>query len=169
MAFGRSAIARSFPISATGQFCPPTAQHASREGKTVARNIIATVYGGRKSRSTLKSLGALAAIGRRTGVARISASTFPDFSPGSSGAEFTGANCRGSKRRSGSRSTGRWMFFSRKISSNISTMRSHRRPIPALPGNREHLRSATSDKDRRSLALNERQRKESATGRDQST
>src|SRR5205085_9623993 len=33
------------PDPATGKYCPPTAQHASREGKVVARNIIASVYG----------------------------------------------------------------------------------------------------------------------------
>src|ERR1041385_3507883 len=33
------------PDPATGKYCPPTAQHASREGKVVAQNIIASVNG----------------------------------------------------------------------------------------------------------------------------
>src|SRR6266705_4689418 len=59
------------PDPATGKYCPPTAQHASGEGKVVARNIIATIYGRPKTPFSFKTLGALAAIGRRTGVARI--------------------------------------------------------------------------------------------------
>src|SRR5439155_23706839 len=55
------------PDPATGKYCPPTAQHASREGKVVARNIIASVYGTPKTPFSFKTLGALAAIGRRTG------------------------------------------------------------------------------------------------------
>src|ERR1700756_2365211 len=33
------------PDPATGKYCPPTAQHASREGKVVAQNIIASLNG----------------------------------------------------------------------------------------------------------------------------
>ncbi|MGC2322182.1 MAG: NAD(P)/FAD-dependent oxidoreductase, partial [Terriglobales bacterium] len=34
----------------TGKYCPPTAQHALREGRVLARNITATVRGGAKKR-----------------------------------------------------------------------------------------------------------------------
>ena len=78
-AFGRSAIARLFPIIRTGQFHPPTAQHASREGKTLAHNIIASVHGGKKKPFDFKIIGLLAAIGRRTGVARIFGINFSGF------------------------------------------------------------------------------------------
>jgi NADH:ubiquinone reductase (H+-translocating) len=67
------------PDPATGKYCPPTAQHASREGKVVARNIIASIYGTPKKPFTFKTLGALAAIGRRTGVARIVGVNFSGF------------------------------------------------------------------------------------------
>src|SRR5207247_5772090 len=67
------------PDSATGKYCPPTAQHASREGKVVARNIIATIYGRPKTPFSFKTLGSLAAIGRRTGVARIIGINFSGF------------------------------------------------------------------------------------------
>ena len=67
------------PDPATGKFCPPTAQHASREGKVVAENIIASVYGTPKTAFSFKTLGALAAIGRRTGVARILGVNFSGF------------------------------------------------------------------------------------------
>jgi len=50
---------------------PPTAQHASRMGKVVARNIEATIRGGTKQPFIYKSVGALAAIGRRAGVANV--------------------------------------------------------------------------------------------------
>ena len=56
---------------ANGKPYPPTAQHASRMGKVVARNIEATIRGGSKEPFVYKSVGALAAIGRRSGVANI--------------------------------------------------------------------------------------------------
>ena len=67
------------PDPATGGYSPPTAQHASREGKVVARNIMASVYGAQKKPFSFKTLGALAAIGRRTGVARILGVNFSGF------------------------------------------------------------------------------------------
>ncbi len=67
------------PDSATGGYCPPTAQHASREGKVLAYNIIASVDGKPKKPFSFKTLGLLAAIGRRTGVARILGVNFSGF------------------------------------------------------------------------------------------
>jgi NADH dehydrogenase len=67
------------PDPATGKYCPPTAQHASREGKVVAQNIMASVNGAPKRPFSFKTLGALAAIGRRTGVARILGLNFSGF------------------------------------------------------------------------------------------
>jgi NADH dehydrogenase len=67
------------PDAATGGYCPPTAQHASREGKVVADNIMGSVYGKPKKSFTFKTLGQLAAIGRRTGVARILGVNFSGF------------------------------------------------------------------------------------------
>src|SRR5215831_5358506 len=67
------------PDPATGKYCPPTAQHASREGKVVALNIMASVNGAAKRPFSFKTLGALAAIGRRTGVARILGLNFSGF------------------------------------------------------------------------------------------
>ena len=67
------------PDPATSAYCPPTAQHASREGKIVAENIIATVDGKPKRPFNFKTLGQLAAIGRRAGVARILGVNFSGF------------------------------------------------------------------------------------------
>jgi NADH dehydrogenase len=50
---------------------PPTAQHAVREGRQVAQNICARMKGERATPFVYKMQGQLAAIGRRTGVARI--------------------------------------------------------------------------------------------------
>jgi NADH:ubiquinone reductase (H+-translocating) len=60
-------------------FYPPTAQHAMREGNLVARNVAATLYGGRKKPFRYRTLGQLAAIGRRTGVADILGVKFSGF------------------------------------------------------------------------------------------
>lgn len=57
------------PVSKT-QY-PPTAQHAVREGRRAAKNIYARLKGKRAISFVYKTPGQLAAIGRRTGVARI--------------------------------------------------------------------------------------------------
>ncbi len=50
---------------------PPTAQHATREGRLAAQNICARLKGKPTTPFAYKMQGQLAAIGRRTGVARI--------------------------------------------------------------------------------------------------
>lgn len=67
------------PDAATGKPHPPTAQHALREGRTLARNIRAAVRGGRLRPFRFRTLGQLAAIGRRTGVANILGVSFSGF------------------------------------------------------------------------------------------
>jgi NADH dehydrogenase len=63
----------------TGRPYPPTAQHALRQGKTVANNVIATIRGGTKRPFSFTTLGLMAAIGRRTGVANILGVNFSGF------------------------------------------------------------------------------------------
>jgi NADH dehydrogenase len=58
---------------------PPTAQHALRQGQTVAKNVSAAIRGGAKTRFSFSTLGLLAAIGRRTGVANILGINFSGF------------------------------------------------------------------------------------------
>ena len=67
------------PDPASGKSCPPTAQHAIRQGKIVADNIIAAINGGPQRRFKFKTIGALASIGKRTGVARIMGVNFSGF------------------------------------------------------------------------------------------
>ncbi len=67
------------PDLTTGKSCPPTAQHAIRQGKIVADNIVAAINGGRRRRFEFKTIGALASIGKRTGVARIMGVNFSGF------------------------------------------------------------------------------------------
>jgi NADH dehydrogenase len=62
-----------------GKFHPPTAQHALRQGKVVANNLIAAVRGGKKRPFDFVTLGQLAAIGRRTGVAKVLGLKFSGF------------------------------------------------------------------------------------------
>ena len=64
---------------ATGQTYPPTAQHALREGACVARNIVAELNGKPKTAFSFSTIGLLAAIGRRTGVANILGFQFSGF------------------------------------------------------------------------------------------
>ncbi len=59
------------PDPKNGGAHPPTAQHALREAAQCARNIAAAVQGGEKRPFAFSTLGQLAAIGRRTGVAKI--------------------------------------------------------------------------------------------------
>ncbi|HET6373296.1 MAG TPA: FAD-dependent oxidoreductase [Candidatus Polarisedimenticolia bacterium] len=67
------------PDRRTGKFHPPTAQHALREGRVVARNILAAVHGGAGMTFDFSSLGQLATIGRRTGVAKVFGLKFSGF------------------------------------------------------------------------------------------
>jgi NADH dehydrogenase len=59
------------PDPLTGGSHPPTGQHALREAKLAARNVLASLQGSEKRPFRFRTLGQLAAIGRRTGVARI--------------------------------------------------------------------------------------------------
>jgi NADH dehydrogenase len=59
------------PDLSTGKFCPPTAQHALRQGKVVAQNIVAYLDGGKFRKFYFKTIGQLATIGHRAGVANI--------------------------------------------------------------------------------------------------
>src|SRR6185503_17275889 len=54
-----------------GKFHPPTAQHPLRQGRVVAANVTAAVRGGTKRAFDFNTLGQLAAIGRRTVVAKV--------------------------------------------------------------------------------------------------
>ena len=69
----------AIPDLVSGGQCPPTAQHALRQGKVLARNILAGIRGGEKKPFRFKTVGQLAAIGRRTGVARIFGMNFSGF------------------------------------------------------------------------------------------
>jgi NADH dehydrogenase len=55
----------------TGEPCPPTAQHATREAQCVARNIVATLRGQPRAAFSFKALGKMGALGRRSAVAEI--------------------------------------------------------------------------------------------------
>jgi len=63
----------------TGKAYPPTAQHAMRQGKVVAHNITVALRGGQKKPFRFSTIGQLAAIGRRTGVANILGVNFSGF------------------------------------------------------------------------------------------
>jgi NADH dehydrogenase len=67
------------PDVKTGKPFPPTAQHAIREGRTLARNIIAAIRGEKKKPFVFSTIGLLASIGRRTGVAQILGYNFSGF------------------------------------------------------------------------------------------
>jgi NADH dehydrogenase len=67
------------PDPKTGTPYPPTAQHALRQGKVLAGNLTATLRGGQKKPFIFSTLGQLAAIGKRTGVANILGVNFSGF------------------------------------------------------------------------------------------
>src|SRR2546429_1849421 len=66
-------------IRNSGMSHPPTAQHAIREGKVVAQNIAAALLGRPLKSFSFRTIGLLASIGRRTGVARIFGFNFSGF------------------------------------------------------------------------------------------
>ena len=62
-----------------GKSHPPTAQHAIREGRVVAQNIALALAGRPPKPFSFKTIGLLASIGCRTGVARILGFNFSGF------------------------------------------------------------------------------------------
>ncbi len=67
------------PNSRTGKPYPPTAQHAIRQGRTLARNVAAAIDGKRLKTFRFTTLGQLASLGRRCGVANILGLNFSGF------------------------------------------------------------------------------------------
>jgi NADH:quinone reductase (non-electrogenic) len=55
----------------TGEFCPPTAQHATRQAACVAHNIVATLKGTPRKAFMFTALGKMGSLGRRSAVAEI--------------------------------------------------------------------------------------------------
>jgi NADH dehydrogenase len=55
----------------TGELCPPTAQHATRQAAHVARNIVGTLRGDPKRAFAFTALGKMGSLGRRSAVAEI--------------------------------------------------------------------------------------------------
>jgi NADH dehydrogenase len=66
-------------VSQPGKSHPPTAQHAIREGRVAAQNIALALTGRPPKPFSFKTIGLLASIGRRTGVARIFGFNFSGF------------------------------------------------------------------------------------------
>jgi NADH:ubiquinone reductase (H+-translocating) len=59
------------PDRSTGQPCPPTAQHATRQGARLAKNLVATLRGEPTQPFAFEALGKLAALGHRKAVAEV--------------------------------------------------------------------------------------------------
>ncbi|HSF05201.1 MAG TPA: FAD-dependent oxidoreductase [Methylomirabilota bacterium] len=55
----------------TGEPCPPTAQHAIREARCVARNVVASLRGTPRQAFAFKALGKMGALGHHSAVAEI--------------------------------------------------------------------------------------------------
>jgi NADH dehydrogenase len=66
-------------VKQTGKFHPPTAQHGLREGLIAAKNIEAAILGRPLKPFVFSTLGLLATIGRRTGVAMVFGMKFSGF------------------------------------------------------------------------------------------
>jgi NADH dehydrogenase len=55
----------------TGDFCPPTAQHATRQAACVARNVAAAVNGNERKAFAFTAVGKMGSLGRRSAVAEV--------------------------------------------------------------------------------------------------
>lgn len=62
-----------------GFFCPPTSQHAIRQGRTAGRNIAASLGGGVASPFTYKTKGQFVNLGRYKAVAKVGGLTLRGF------------------------------------------------------------------------------------------
>jgi NADH dehydrogenase len=59
------------PLPKNGKTAPPTAQFALRQGKTVARNVVAAIEGRQPSRFTFTGLGEMVSLGHGAAVAEL--------------------------------------------------------------------------------------------------
>src|SRR5919106_1106041 len=59
------------PDRTTGGICPPTAQHALRQARRIAKNVLASLGGRRPRPFRYRQLGTLVSLGRADGVARV--------------------------------------------------------------------------------------------------
>ena len=62
-----------------GSFCPPTSQHAIRQGRTVGRNVAASLGRGSSAPFTYKTRGQFVNLGRYKAVARVGGITLRGF------------------------------------------------------------------------------------------
>lgn len=69
----------AIPDSRSGKTYPPTAQHAIRQGRLVAHNIVSAVMGGRRRAFIYDLQGQLASLGQRSGVANLFGIKFSGF------------------------------------------------------------------------------------------
>lgn len=69
----------SIPDVVTGGLCPPTAQFALRQGRRLAKNIVAVMNGEPPQSLRFRTLGLLAGLGRRSAVAEILGLRFSGF------------------------------------------------------------------------------------------
>jgi NADH dehydrogenase len=67
------------PDLVAGGFCPPTAQHALREGKRLGHNVAASIKGSPLKPFKYKALGSLAALGYQVAVAEVLGFHFSGF------------------------------------------------------------------------------------------
>jgi NADH dehydrogenase len=61
----------AIPDLTTGGVAPPTAQHALREARRLAKNVAATLRGGQPAAFRYRNMGQLVSLGRYKGVARV--------------------------------------------------------------------------------------------------
>jgi len=67
------------PDAKTGRLCPPTAQFAIREARTLARNLSASIAGKRLRPFHFEALGTLCVVGHHTACAEIKGYKFSGF------------------------------------------------------------------------------------------
>ncbi|WP_030450167.1 NAD(P)/FAD-dependent oxidoreductase [Herbidospora cretacea] len=58
-------------LTRPGEYCPPNAQHAVRQSKRLADNLIATIRGRRRTPYRHKNVGSVASLGLHKGVANV--------------------------------------------------------------------------------------------------
>jgi NADH dehydrogenase len=117
-----------------GKYCPPTAQHAIRQAATLAANIVAEMRGHAPEPFRFKTLGMLAAIGRRSGVAEILGVRFSGIIAWALWRAIYLAKLPGFQKKV--RVALDWtldLFFSKDIV-ELPTLRSHTMSEPEAPG-----------------------------------
>jgi NADH:ubiquinone reductase (H+-translocating) len=112
-----------------GRPYPALAQHATREARQLARNVVAAIEGHTPAPFVFRPLGTMAALGHSRAVAEVFGLRLTGFLRGGCGARITCSRCRAGTAGCAWSSTGRWRSSSARTSRRSTSPSSRTRRV----------------------------------------